>query len=105
MKKANVCVFHMGSLNESMILSLVGTPPVIDVQEIARQYCGQTIFVNWPHLLEAKVVSIANKEFKYSIGIDSLSNATTRPMDIQKNPMVPRDVDEWRSTEKEIRNR
>ena len=35
------------------------------IEDIAREYIGQTVFTNWPHLSEAKVIAVANDEYQY----------------------------------------
>ena len=73
-KKASVCVFHMSSLNESMILSLQRRPDE-DVSELARRCCGRSIFVGWPHLLEVPVASMSNGvPLKFQSGLLPLSS-------------------------------
>lgn len=96
----------MNTLNESQILTLLQeTAPDIDV--IGQSYCGKSIYVSWPHLMEARVVAIANKEIKYSVEMDTCGENTNAAMDgaIRKTSMTPRDVDEWKMQEKEIRTR
>jgi hypothetical protein len=55
------------------------------------------------------VVAVANTECKYSFEIESFGEggSVTYKLDgeIRKMPMMPRDVDDWRLQEKEIRTR
>ena len=108
MKKSSICVFNMNTLNESQILTLV-QETVPDIDDIGQRYCGQTVFVSWPHLVEARVVAVANTEAKYSFEIDSFGEggSVNYKLDgaIRKIPMTPRDVDDWRMHEKEIKSR
>lgn len=98
----------MNTLNESQILTLV-QDTVPDVEDVGGRYCGQTIFVSWPHLQEARVVAVANNEVKYSFEIDSTGEdgGVYSKVDgaIRKSAMTKRDVDEWLLQEKEIRTR
>lgn len=98
----------MNTLNESMVLTLL-QDTVPDIHDIAKRYCGSTVFVSWPHLQEARVVAIASPECKYSFEIESFGEggSVTYKLDgeIRKMPMTPRDVDEWHLHEKEIRTR
>jgi hypothetical protein len=98
----------MNTLNESQVLSLV-QETVPDINDIGNRYCGQTVFVSWPHLQEALVVAVANTECKYSFEIESFGEggSVNYKLDgeIRKMPMLPRDVDDWRLQEKEIRTR
>lgn len=108
LKKSSVTVFHMSTLNESQILTLIHDPDP-DVDDIARRYCGGSVYVNWPHLLEARVVAVASTQVKYSFEIDSYTEGGgvvyKTNGGIRKTEMTPRDVDEWRLSEKEIKNR
>lgn len=82
-----------------MFLTLDRPADVVDIADLAKRYCGQSIFVSWPHLLEARVVSVSNQELKFTI--DSQTENPT----IEKIVMTHKDFDDWRSTEKEIRNK
>lgn len=98
----------MNTLNESQVLTLI-QETVPDIDDIGRRYCSQTVFVSWPHLTEARVLAVASTEFKYSFEIDSFGEGggVNYKLDgaIRKSPMTPRDVDDWRMQEKEIKNR
>lgn len=97
----------MNTLNESQILTLINDV-VPDIDDVARRYCGQSIYVSWPHLQEARVVSVATTEVKYTIDVETNEEGGVSYKtdgQIQKIPMTPRDADEWRLKEKEIRTR
>lgn len=51
--KAKVKVFEMASKGDSMILNILnqGKP---DIKEVAQELLGQSIYVAWPHMYEAK---------------------------------------------------
>ncbi|XP_076269715.1 5'-3' exoribonuclease pacman [Rhynchophorus ferrugineus] len=62
LEKAKIRVFNQASRYESMILNIISkedkdTPPL--------HLLGTTVFVSWPHLVEARVVAISTKERKY----------------------------------------
>ncbi len=108
LKKSSVTVFNMATLNESQILTLIGeTDPDVDV--IGPSYCGQTVFVSWPHLMEARVVAVASIDTKYSFDVDSYMEGGgiiyKTDGSFRKTHMTPRDVDEWRMNEKDIKGR
>ena len=56
----------MASQNESMIVSVVQEPidQEPDVEELGRRLCGRTLFVSWPHMIEARVVAVSSNEIK-----------------------------------------
>ncbi|KAI0214136.1 5'-3' exoribonuclease 1 [Lamellibrachia satsuma] len=41
--------------------------PHTAIEDIAREYIGQTVFTNWPHLSEARVIAVANNEYQFSL--------------------------------------
>ena len=61
----NVRVFEQSSRGENMILHLqVDKHPENKVP--IQDYLGKEIWVAWPHMMEAKVVEVADKNFIYS---------------------------------------
>lgn len=106
LKKSSVCVFNMNTLNESMILTLTADKAP-DVDEIGPQYCGRTVYVGWPHLVEARVVAVASRHTKYSAETDANGEpvvAHGKPL-VHRIEMGAREADEWRLSEKEIKTK
>ncbi|KAJ2946889.1 hypothetical protein O0L34_g16222 [Tuta absoluta] len=65
LKKCKVKVFDQPSRNENMIIQLQhdsSQEPGLD--EVARLMLGQTIWVGWPHLTRAKVISVSNEKMR-----------------------------------------
>ncbi|XP_071053139.1 5'-3' exoribonuclease 1 isoform X2 [Onthophagus taurus] len=60
-----VKVHEQSSRNESMILTLKVNYDVPPLEEVAKDLLGKTVYVAWPHLVEALVVSVSNKNFRY----------------------------------------
>ncbi|XP_064642506.1 5'-3' exoribonuclease 1-like isoform X2 [Lineus longissimus] len=65
LKKTGVKVFQMNSRGENMMVTIQHEQGELDVGKIAKELIGQTIFVEWPHLYEAKVESISTDSVKY----------------------------------------
>ncbi|XP_042194963.1 5'-3' exoribonuclease 1 isoform X3 [Callorhinchus milii] len=66
LKKTGVQVFQQPSRGENMILEIL--PPKQEeesVDDIAQQVLAKPVFVNWPHLEEARVVAVSDGETKY----------------------------------------
>ncbi|XP_017777725.1 PREDICTED: 5'-3' exoribonuclease 1 [Nicrophorus vespilloides] len=64
LSKAKVKVFEQNSREENMVIKLENEiTDSIDV--VAEELLGKIVFVGWPHLVEAKVVAVSNKEAKY----------------------------------------
>lgn len=59
--KNRVKVFDQPSRNDSMIISLKKSDLSNRTTEVlAQTFIGQTIYVGWPHLSEAKVIKISD---------------------------------------------
>lgn len=64
LEKAKVKVFEQPSRFENMILKIKKeSVPNLDV--LAKELLGTTIFVAWPHLVEALVVTVSNQQYRY----------------------------------------
>lgn len=55
LKKAKVKVFESPSQGDNMILHITPEEPP-GVADVASQLLGNNIYVNWPHMFEAKWV-------------------------------------------------
>jgi 5'-3' exoribonuclease 1 len=64
LKKSRVKVFETPSRNENLILKILPNELYFG-DSIPLDLLGKTIWVAWPHLVEAKVVAISNKKEKY----------------------------------------
>ncbi|KAJ8357875.1 hypothetical protein SKAU_G00206690 [Synaphobranchus kaupii] len=67
-KKAGVVVFQQSSRGENTILEIKhsqeGEP---ECDDVASQVLGRSVFVNWPHLEEARIVAVSDGETKFSL--------------------------------------
>ena len=54
LKKAKVKVFEHASKGENMILKIIHKEEIPTAEEIADKYLGKEIYVNWPHMVEAR---------------------------------------------------
>ncbi|XP_045534425.1 5'-3' exoribonuclease 1 [Papilio machaon] len=61
--KKHVKVFDQPSRNENMIVEIIRDeePPV---EQVARELLGKVIWVGWPHLTKAKVISVSNEKMR-----------------------------------------
>ncbi|XP_046595171.1 5'-3' exoribonuclease 1 isoform X1 [Neodiprion lecontei] len=69
LRKAKVKVFEQVSRGENMILQIVPSD-ARNLADLAGQILGTSIFVSWPHLVEARVVAVSNREVKYTLSAD-----------------------------------
>uniref|UniRef100_A0A673FXW9 5'-3' exoribonuclease 1 n=1 Tax=Sinocyclocheilus rhinocerous TaxID=307959 RepID=A0A673FXW9_9TELE len=65
-KKSGVMVFQQSSRGENMILEILASQEMEQV-DIAALVLGKSLFVNWPHLMEARVVAVSDGETKFSL--------------------------------------
>ncbi|XP_075717589.1 5'-3' exoribonuclease 1 [Rhinoderma darwinii] len=66
-KKTGVQVFQQSSRGENMILEIVvdEDSDENEVEAVATAVLGKSVFVNWPHLEEARVVAVSDGEMKF----------------------------------------
>ncbi|XP_030882328.1 5'-3' exoribonuclease 1 [Leptonychotes weddellii] len=67
LKKSGVQVFQQSSRGENMMLEILVNAESVElsVENIASSVLGKSVFVNWPHLEEARVVGISDGETKF----------------------------------------
>uniref|UniRef100_A0A8C5NNQ2 5'-3' exoribonuclease 1 n=1 Tax=Junco hyemalis TaxID=40217 RepID=A0A8C5NNQ2_JUNHY len=67
LKKSGVQVFQQSSHGENMMLEIIVDENSKDqmVENVASLILGKRVFVNWPHLEEARVVAVSDGETKF----------------------------------------
>ncbi|XP_018411120.1 PREDICTED: 5'-3' exoribonuclease 1 [Nanorana parkeri] len=67
MKKTGVQVFQQSSRGDNMILEIVVDENSENtmVESVASAVLGKSVFVNWPHLEEARVVAVSDGEVRF----------------------------------------
>ncbi|KAM4772610.1 5'-3' exoribonuclease 1 isoform 2-T2 [Rhinophrynus dorsalis] len=67
LKKTGVQVFQQSSRGENMILEILvdEDPDKNCLENVASEVLGKSVFVNWPHLEEARVVAVSDGEMKF----------------------------------------
>ncbi|GAA6099593.1 5'-3' exoribonuclease 1 isoform X1, partial [Tachysurus ichikawai] len=86
-KKSGVVVFQQSSRGENLILEILssqqGEPVLEDVVDLVL---GKSVFVNWPHLEEARVVAVSDGEAKFFLdeatGAQKLFEDTPPPVKV-----------------------
>lgn len=77
-RKANVRVFDQPSRGENMIIVVQpGTDVEIETKDLATELLGTSVFVSWPHLMEAKVMKISDEKNTYMLN-NSVQDTETR---------------------------
>ncbi|KAK7158949.1 hypothetical protein R3I94_005324 [Phoxinus phoxinus] len=64
-KKSGVLVFQQSSRGENMILEIFACKEMEQVEDVSALVLGKSLFVNWPHLMEARVVAVSDGETKF----------------------------------------
>ncbi|CAK6970920.1 '-3' exoribonuclease 1 isoform X1 [Scomber scombrus] len=67
-KKSGVVVFQQSSRGENTILDILPSQegePVCD--DVAARVLGKPVFVNWPHLEEARIIAVSDGDTKFSL--------------------------------------
>ncbi|XP_076358060.1 5'-3' exoribonuclease pacman isoform X2 [Tachypleus tridentatus] len=85
-----VKVFQMVSRNDNMIVSIKRHISQ-SLKEVAAEFCDQCIYVSWPHLEEAKVLSVSDGHIRYS-----LSDGKGERGQLVKNEMSDDEISVWR---------
>ncbi|XP_006895177.1 PREDICTED: 5'-3' exoribonuclease 1 [Elephantulus edwardii] len=67
LKKSGVQVFQQSSRGENMMLEILlnADPDELSIENVASAVLGRSVFVNWPHLEEARVVAVSDGETKF----------------------------------------
>uniref|UniRef100_A0A4W5PS22 5'-3' exoribonuclease 1 n=1 Tax=Hucho hucho TaxID=62062 RepID=A0A4W5PS22_9TELE len=84
-KKHGVVVFQQSSRGENMILEIIRSKeePVSVCGDVASLVLGCSVFVNWPHLEEARVVAVSDGESKFFLeepaGVQKLYDRDSPP--------------------------
>ncbi|XP_048190903.1 5'-3' exoribonuclease 1 isoform X3 [Perognathus longimembris pacificus] len=67
LKKSGVQVFQQSSRGENMMLEIFvdAESDEPSIENVASSVLGKSVFVNWPHLEEARVVAVSDGEIKF----------------------------------------
>ncbi|XP_076986423.1 5'-3' exoribonuclease 1 isoform X2 [Tamandua tetradactyla] len=67
LKKNGVQVFQQSSRGENMMLEILvnAESDELSIENVASSVLGKSVFVNWPHLEEARVVAVSDGETKF----------------------------------------
>lgn len=87
-KVGRVKVFDMASRNESMIIKVCNEENMdnYDLQEIGKDLLNKEIFVCWPHLSEARVISLFDRN--YECNIEGLKKNDERKFEMQHKSLI-----------------
>ena len=87
------------SKQESIFLTInpVSLGPNLDLKGLAHQYCGQTVYVDYPYLRGAKVTSVSNGrvEWGYEKDNDSKSRGTVFNSNLKRTVIPSEKIRQW----------
>ncbi|XP_041976065.1 5'-3' exoribonuclease 1 isoform X2 [Aricia agestis] len=65
-RKCKVKVFDQPSRNDSMIIEIAAPADqaFASLEKVAQEYLGKVVWVSWPHLTRAKVLSVSNEKMR-----------------------------------------
>uniref|UniRef100_A0A8D3DRS6 5'-3' exoribonuclease 1 n=1 Tax=Scophthalmus maximus TaxID=52904 RepID=A0A8D3DRS6_SCOMX len=67
-RKSGVVVFQQSSRGENMMLEILPSEEgEMLCDDVAAQVLGKSVFVNWPHLEESRIIAVSDGETKFSL--------------------------------------
>ncbi|XP_033763186.1 5'-3' exoribonuclease 1-like isoform X1 [Pecten maximus] len=103
LKKEGVKVFSANSRGENMMLSLLSRKDE-DIKTIANSVLHNSLFVNWPHMVEVKVISVSDGNTRYELSTTKTEGGQTRTRVVEEE-MNHSDQMIWRKDVVAIRER
>uniref|UniRef100_A0A8C4E977 5'-3' exoribonuclease 1 n=1 Tax=Dicentrarchus labrax TaxID=13489 RepID=A0A8C4E977_DICLA len=99
-KKIGVVVFQQSSRGENTILEILRSKEGDAVcDDVAAQVLGKTVFVNWPHLEEARIVAVSDGDVKFCLeeppGVQSVYDRPSTPPPTKITCLSDREQKDW----------
>ncbi|XP_041805238.1 5'-3' exoribonuclease 1 isoform X2 [Chelmon rostratus] len=99
-KKSGVVVFQQSSRGENTILEILPSQEGEAVcDDVAAQVLGKSVFVNWPHLEEARIVAVSDGEVKFCLeeppGVQRVYDRPTTPPPTKVTCLSDKEQKEW----------
>lgn len=99
-KKSGVVVFQQSSRGENMMLEILSNRDGEAIcDNVAADLLGKAIFVNWPHLEEARVVAVSDGETKFSLeephNVQRVYNRSSTPPPTKVSRLSDKEQKDW----------
>ncbi|RVE61693.1 hypothetical protein OJAV_G00172970 [Oryzias javanicus] len=99
-KKSGVVVFQQSSRGENMMLEILPTQEGETIcDDVAGQVLGKPVFVNWPHLEEARIIAVSDGETKFILeeppGVQKVYDRPSSPPPTKVTYLSDKDQKEW----------
>lgn len=99
-KKSGVLVFQQPSRGENMMLELLHNQQEEPLcEDVAAQVLGKAVFVNWPHLEEARVIAVSDGDTKFSLdeppGVQKVYDRASSPPPSRVTYLSDKEQKDW----------
>uniref|UniRef100_A0A3B3H643 5'-3' exoribonuclease 1 n=2 Tax=Oryzias latipes TaxID=8090 RepID=A0A3B3H643_ORYLA len=99
-KKSGVVVFQQSSRGENMMLEILPTQEgEMICDNVAAQVLGKPVFVNWPHLEEARIVAVSDGETKFILeeppGVQKVYDKPSSPPPTKVTYLSDKEQKDW----------
>uniref|UniRef100_A0A3Q1FP20 5'-3' exoribonuclease 1 n=1 Tax=Acanthochromis polyacanthus TaxID=80966 RepID=A0A3Q1FP20_9TELE len=96
-KKSGVVVFQQSSRGENMMLDILHSQDG-ETDDVAAQVLGNSVFVNWPHLEEARIIAVSDGETFYleePPGVQRVYDRPSSPPPTKVTCLSDKEQKEW----------
>uniref|UniRef100_A0A671WIW7 5'-3' exoribonuclease 1 n=1 Tax=Sparus aurata TaxID=8175 RepID=A0A671WIW7_SPAAU len=98
-KKSGVVVFQQSSRGENTILDILPSKEGEVCDDVATQVLGKAVFVNWPHLEEARIIAVSDGEVKFCLeeppGVQRVYNRASTPPPTKVTCLSDKEQKDW----------
>uniref|UniRef100_A0A3P8S923 5'-3' exoribonuclease 1 n=1 Tax=Amphiprion percula TaxID=161767 RepID=A0A3P8S923_AMPPE len=99
-KKSGVVVFQQSSRGENMMLDILHSQDGETIcDDVAAQVLGNSVFVNWPHLEEARIIAVSDGETKFYLeeppGVQRVYDRLSTPPPTKVTCLSDKEQKEW----------
>ncbi|KAM7378794.1 hypothetical protein PAMP_004392 [Pampus punctatissimus] len=99
-KKTGVVVFQQSSRGENMILDILPSKErELVCDDVAEQVLGRSVFVNWPHLEEARIIAVSDGDTKFYLeeppGVQRIYDRPSTPPPTKVTRLSDKEQKDW----------
>lgn len=100
-KKGGVVVFQQSSRGENMMLEILTdkTDAEVICDDVAAHTLGKSVFVNWPHLEEARIIAVSDGDVKFILeeppGVQKVYDRPSTPPPTKVTCLSDKEQKDW----------
>uniref|UniRef100_A0A3B4YZ42 5'-3' exoribonuclease 1 n=1 Tax=Seriola lalandi dorsalis TaxID=1841481 RepID=A0A3B4YZ42_SERLL len=99
-KKSGVVVFQQSSRGENMMLDILHSQEGETLcDDVASQALGKSVFVNWPHLEEARIIAVSDGDTKFCLeeppGVQRVYDRPSTPPPTKVTCLSDKEQKDW----------